>query len=69
MQTQSQWQKCHDTQCANICPRAPLGYVFAAMQNGIGKVYSPQKALSVGTIFPELNITINEYERGLWDGK
>lgn len=67
MQTQS--QKCPNTQHANVCPHAPLGYVFVAMQNGINKVYSPQKALSVGTIFPELNITINEYERGLFDGK
>lgn len=45
------------------------GYGYVPFQRGIGKVYSPQKALAVGTIFPELNITIGEYERGLYDGK
>lgn len=67
MQIQS--QKCPDTRCADFCPNAPLGYSYVSMQKSIGKVYSPQKALMAGTIFPELNITINEYERGLWDGK
>lgn len=66
---QTQPRECPDTMCANICPNAPLGYGFVAMQGCISKVYSPQKALMVGTIFPELNITINEYERGLYDGK
>lgn len=66
---QAQQQKCPDTRCADICPNAPLGYSFVSMQKCIGKVYSPQKAMSVGTIFPELNITINEYERGLFGGK
>lgn len=46
-----------------------LGYGYVPFQRDIGKVYSPQKALTVGTIFPELNITIGEYERGLYDGK
>lgn len=66
---QAQQQKCPDTRCADFCPDAPLGYSFVSMQKGVGKVYCPQKALSVGTIFPELNITINEYERGLFNGK
>ena len=66
---QTQWQNCPDTQCANFCPDAPLGYSYVPMQTCIGKVYSPQKALMAGTIFPELNITINEYERGLYGGK
>lgn len=46
-----------------------LGYSYVPFQKEIGKVYSPQKAMAVGTIFPELNITIGEYERGLYDGK
>lgn len=46
-----------------------LGYAYVPMQQEIGKVYSPQKALCAGTIFPELNITIGEYERGLFDGR
>lgn len=46
-----------------------LGYGYVVFQNGIGKVYSPQKALVAGTIFPELNIPMGEYERGLYDGK
>lgn len=45
------------------------GYSYVPSQCGIGKVYSPQKAIVVGTIFPELNIPIGEYERGLYDGK
>lgn len=57
--------------CENItdCKHFRLGYGYVPFQNGIGKVYSPQKALSSGTIFPELNITVSEYERGLYDGK
>ncbi|MGN0589738.1 MAG: spore coat associated protein CotJA, partial [Ruminiclostridium sp.] len=35
----------------------------------LDKVYPPDKALWRGTIFPELDISINEYERGLYDGK
>lgn len=49
--------------------RGRLGYAYVPMQQGIEKVYSPQKALYAGTIFPELNITIGEYERGLFDGR
>lgn len=49
--------------------RGRLGYAYVPMQQGIRKVYSPQKALYAGTIFPELNITIGEYERGLFDGR
>ena len=44
------------------------GYAYVPVQR-MEKVYSPNKALKAGTIFPELNITIDEYERGLWNGK
>ena len=45
-----------------------VGYTFVPMQR-MEKVYSPNKAMRAGTIFPELNITIDEYERGLYNGK
>ena len=48
-------------------PKRP-GYAFVPNQR-MEKVYSPNKALKAGTIFPELNITIDEYERGLYNGK
>ncbi len=44
------------------------GYAYVPVQQ-LDKVYSPNAALKAGTIFPELNITIDEYERGLWNGK
>lgn len=44
------------------------GYAYVPTQR-MDKVYPPNKALSAGTIFPELNITIDEYERGLFSGK
>ena len=44
------------------------GYAYVPLQQ-LDKVYSPNAALKQGTIFPELNITIDEYERGLWNGK
>lgn len=45
-----------------------VGYAFVPIQT-LDKVYSPRIALKAGTIFPELNITIDEYERGLYNGK
>lgn len=45
-----------------------LGYAYVPKQR-MEKVYSPNKAMRAGTIFPELNITIDEYERGLFNGK
>ena len=45
-----------------------VGYTYVPMQR-MEKVYSPNKAMWAGTIFPELNITIDEYERGLYNGK
>lgn len=44
------------------------GYAFVPRQQ-MEKVYSPNKAVKVGTIFPELNLTIDEYERGIFNGK
>ena len=44
------------------------GYAYVPKQK-MEQVYSPSKALKCGTIFPELDITIEEYERGLWNGK
>lgn len=45
-----------------------VGYAYVPIQH-LDKVYAPDKALWRGTIFPELDISINEYERGLYDGK
>lgn len=64
-QPQMQHREC----CGERHEKFRPGYGFVPFQQGIGKVYSPQKALASGTIFPELNITIGEYERGLYDGK
>lgn len=45
-----------------------VGYAYVPVQR-IGKVYPPSAALQQGTVFPELNIGIEEYERGIWNGK
>ncbi len=44
------------------------GYAFVPDQQ-LGKVYGPSAALQNGTVFPELNIPIGQYERGLYNGK
>ncbi len=49
-------------------PVKRVGYAYIQVQK-MDKVYSPNMALKAGTIFPELNITIDEYERGLYNGK
>lgn len=49
-------------------PERRPGYSYVPFQR-MEKVYSPNKAIKVGTIFPELNIPIEEYERGLFNGK
>lgn len=49
-------------------PMKRPGYTYVPIQR-MEQVYSPSKALKCGTIFPELDITIDEYERGLWNGK
>ncbi len=48
--------------------RTSVGYAYVPIQM-LGRVYTPEKALERGTIFPELDISISEYERGLYDGK
>lgn len=68
MNRQSYMQRDGDN-CGERHEKFRPGYGYVPVQRGIGKVYSPQKALAAGTIFPELNITIGEYERGLFDGK
>ena len=45
-----------------------MGYAYVPKQR-MDKIYSPSKSLRAGTIFPELDITIDEYERGLFNGK
>lgn len=53
----------------NECDSAiNVGYAYVPWQR-MEKVYPPNKALNAGTIFPELNITLEEYERGLFNGK
>lgn len=57
----------------NSCKKADSilfrpGYAYVPFQR-LGKVYTPQRALMEGTIFPELNIPMSEYERGLYNGK
>lgn len=44
-----------------------VGYAYVPMQR-MDKLYSPSKAIKAGTVFPELDITIDEYERGLFNG-
>ncbi len=53
---------------SKLKPKARVGYAYVPVQM-LDKVYSPNIALKAGTIFPELNITIDEYERGLYNGK
>ena len=48
-------------------PKRP-GYAYVPFQR-MEKVYSPSKAIKVGTIFPELNIPMEDYQRGLFNGK
>ncbi|MDR2532228.1 MAG: spore coat associated protein CotJA [Oscillospiraceae bacterium] len=45
-----------------------VGYAYVVPQR-LGKVYPPKKALMAGTVFPELNIGIQDYTRGIWNGK
>lgn len=50
------------------CRKISVGYSFVPFQV-MKKLYSPEEALVSGTVFPELDIKIEEYERGLYDGK
>jgi hypothetical protein len=45
-----------------------VGYAHVVPQN-LTTVFNPKRALAEGTVFPELAITIADYERGLYDGK
>ena len=50
-----------DTVCGNV------GYAYVPFQK-LGRVYTPERAMQQGTIFPELDLGLGEYERGLYDG-
>ena len=56
------------TNGTELRPVKKPGYSYVPFQR-MEKVYPPNKALKTGTIFPELNITLEEYERGLYNGK
>lgn len=45
-----------------------VGYAYVPIQR-MERIYSPAKAMRAGTVFPELDITMDEYERGLFNGK
>lgn len=52
----------------NIKSNWRAGYAYVPNQR-LEKLYSPSKAMKAGTVFPELDITLDEYERGLFNGK
>ncbi len=54
--------------CRGETVKMCLGYGYVPFQQ-LGKLYSPEAALKNGTVFPELNLTIEEYERGLYNGR
>ena len=43
-------------------PMPKVGYAFVPMQT-MGETYLPAKSLMRGTLFPELDITMEEYGR------
>ena len=45
-----------------------VGYAYVPIQT-LSRVYNCETAMAKGTLFPELDISIGEYERGLYDGK
>lgn len=49
-------------------PFRKVGYAYVPVQKA-GELYPPKKALMRGTIFPELDISAEEYERGLYVAK
>lgn len=51
----------------SIPVKKKTGYAYAPFQQ-LGKLYDPETAMRAGTVFPELNITLDEYERGLYTG-
>lgn len=47
----------------NVCLISPcVGYAFVPYQM-LDRTYAPAKALSEGTVFPELRLTMEEYGR------
>lgn len=56
---------CENAETMNV--KKNPGYAYVPFQR-LGKLYDPETAMRAGTIFPELNITIDEYERGLYNG-
>ena len=66
MQNDEYYRRCCNNNDSNMARRP--GYAYVPVQR-MGKVYTPQKAICEGTIFPELNIPMGVYERGLHDGK
>lgn len=49
-------------------PTWRVGYAYVPNQR-MERIYSPAKAMKAGTVFPELDITMDEYERGICNGK
>lgn len=49
-------------------PTWRAGYAYVPNQR-MERIYSPAKAMKAGTVFPELDITMDEYERGICNGK
>ncbi len=47
--------------------RQSEGYAYVPFQKA-GRLYSPKEAMAAGTVFPDLDIGIGEYERGLYNG-
>ncbi|MDD2955818.1 MAG: spore coat associated protein CotJA [Oscillospiraceae bacterium] len=52
----------------NCAPAQRAGYAYVPEQR-CEKLYPPEVAICEGTIFPELNLTIDEYTRGIYCGK
>lgn len=44
----------------NCCVCGCVGYAFVPIQE-FSEIYDTSKALNEGTVFPELNLTVNEY--------
>ncbi len=49
-----------DFDLTNATPMPKVGYAFVPMQS-FGETYPPSKALVQGTVFPALDLTIEEY--------
>lgn len=58
----------NEMKCSCEADGKRVGYAFVPVQR-LGKVYQPSAALRQGTVFPELDIGLDEYTRGIWNGK